>query len=295
MRKVSICIPTYNSIADLKRLIRSIEVQTFTDYEICISDDSCTDEVEEFVRNLGRNINYRRNKKPLGHVINWNAAMDMASGEYIKIMFSDDYFTYRDSLERMVTMLDAHPECDMVFSNSLQVPENSEEGKNPRLGLLTDGIHYAVGNTNASAYVRLLEPGYIEKLHSDFRYVFISNQIGAPSDVLVRNKDFRFDERSNWASDTFFYMRILSTNPNFESTEDPLIAIGMHDEQYTYTFGEYDRRKYIDFKTLYKEYDLKRDKKYRDWFRAYAAENRRERLKRKIKKLLGYKGDRSTF
>lgn len=99
MPKVSICIPTYNNIDEVKHLLRSIESQTFTDYEIIITDDSSDNAIEEYVKEYSF-INYTHNIPSLGHIYNWNAAIEKATGEYIKIMFSDDWFTYDDSLEK---------------------------------------------------------------------------------------------------------------------------------------------------------------------------------------------------
>ena len=49
MPKVSICIPAYKDREGLKRLLKSIEKQSFTDYEVIISDD---------VRAILRNLKY---------------------------------------------------------------------------------------------------------------------------------------------------------------------------------------------------------------------------------------------
>ena len=96
--KVSICIPTYNNVDEVERLLRSIFVQTYTDFEVHISDDSTNREIEELVKRKYAQVDYRHNEKPYGHIFNWNEAIRMSRGEYIKIMFSDDWFTTEDSL-----------------------------------------------------------------------------------------------------------------------------------------------------------------------------------------------------
>lgn len=233
MPKVSICIPTYNNIDEVKHLLRSIESQTFTDYEIIITDDSSDNAIEEYVKEHGF-INYTHNIPSLGHIYNWNAAIEKATGEYIKIMFSDDWFTYDDSLEKMVNMLDEHPDCDLAFCNSMQVSKDD-------------------------SYKRKLDDDYIEKLRTNWRYVFVSNQIGAPSDTLYRNNGIKFDEKSNWASDVELYLMILEKNPNFISTDEPLVSIGLHDEQYTHTFIPKDPRIIADYLFMYLKHNLMTD------------------------------------
>ena len=107
--KVSICIPTYNNVDEVERLLRSIFVQTYTDFEVHISDDSTNREIEELVKRKYAQVDYRHNEKPYGHIFNWNEAIRMSRGEYIKIMFSDDWFTTEDSLASFVRMLEENP------------------------------------------------------------------------------------------------------------------------------------------------------------------------------------------
>ena len=63
MPKVSICIPAYNQVAYLQRTIDSVLAQTFTDYEIIITDDSDNKLVKDFVEqyNLPGVIHYYKN------------------------------------------------------------------------------------------------------------------------------------------------------------------------------------------------------------------------------------------
>ena len=46
---ISICIPTYNSGEKLLRLLKSIEQQTFTNFEIVISDDSNNHDIHNLI------------------------------------------------------------------------------------------------------------------------------------------------------------------------------------------------------------------------------------------------------
>lgn len=249
MPKVSICVPTYQNQEEVERLIDSVREQTFQDFEVIITDDSKDCKIEEYIIKLqdekdgvASKIRYYHNEKPLGHIYNWNEALLHAKGEFIKIMFSDDWFTYRDSLEKMVTGLENNPQAGLVFCSSMQVSEKS-------------------------AYSRKPEDGYVEKLQQDYRYLFISNQIGAPSDTLYRRElDVKFDERSNWASDVFLYMEILKKNPKFVFLEEPLISIGIHENQYTESFSENDSRIFKDYQYMFEKYDLQNCKECRDYF-----------------------------
>ena len=134
MPKVSICIPTYNNADEVKHLLESIYEQEYKDFEVNISDDSTNKEIAILVRTYQQQygeeqIRYVHNEKRLGHIINWNAPIRMASGEYIKIMFSDDWFTDSKSLGAFVEMLDDNPDVMLAFCGSRQVMLDGENAE----------------------------------------------------------------------------------------------------------------------------------------------------------------------
>lgn len=249
--KVSICIPAYNNEAEVRRLLSSIAAQTMQDVEIILTDDSTNGEIEALVEEIRsgngagaeaadthwtapcmRHLRYVHNEKPLGHIFNWNKALSLAEGEYIKIMFSDDWFTRADSLEKLTALLDEDPQASLAFCGTRQVSKKR-------------------------TWERAAGKEYVERLRRDYRYLFLGNEIGAPSATLYRACGAAFDERSNWASDMFLYFEILQKNPRFAFTPEPLISIGVHEEQYTESFTEKDIRKYQDRFLMYEKYGLK--------------------------------------
>lgn len=240
MSKVSLCIPTYNNIEQVIHLTKSIEEQTYRDVEIIITDDSTDRQIEEWIKeekeknsmNCLSNCIYQHNEKPLGHIYNWNEALNLAGGEYIKIMFSDDWFTYKDSLEKFVNMLEDNPKAGFAFCGSMQVSKEK-------------------------SYARHASDVFIENFHKDYRYLFTGDEVGAPSAVIYRACGCLFDERSTFASDVFLFMRILKKNSHFVYTKEPLISIGVHENQYTCDFEERDMRKLKDYEILFQEYNIK--------------------------------------
>lgn len=260
MVKVSICIPTYNNVGEVDRLLQSIVEQDYTDYEINISDDSTNEEIAqltlEYQQMFADKLHYVHNEKPLGHIYNWNAAIRMATGEYIKVMFSDDWFTFSDSMMKLVELLDNNPQANLVFSGSRQV-------------MLDDSATASVHNQNmGQSYDRCASEAFIERLRADYRNLFLGNEIGAPSAVMYRRTDtlYLFDEQSNWASDMFLYFDILQKNTEFAYTYEPLISIGMHEHQYTEMFTERDERIYQDYRYLYTKYELWKSENCRAYF-----------------------------
>lgn len=254
--KVSICIPTYNNAEEVERLLQSISVQEYKDYEVNISDDSTNNAIEQLVAQYPH-IHYIHNQKPYGHIFNWNKAIQMAQGEYIKIMFSDDWFTEPNSLGEFVKLLEANPKAMLAFSGSRQimVRRNGE-------------MQHVTKEHFISLYDRYAPTQFIEELRQDYRLLFLGNQIGAPSATIYRrgNKPALFDEKSNWASDMFLYFDLLKGNGQFAYTEAPLVSIGVHDNQYTESFSEKDMRIYNDYRYMYTKYQLKECKECREYF-----------------------------
>ena len=261
MAMVSICVPAYNNLSCVQRLLHSIAGQDYTDFEIIITDDSTNPEIEDYIHGIQKEekhtpfggirskIRYQHNEKPLGHIFNWNEALSLAEGEYIKIMFSDDWFARKDSLKKMVGLLEDHKDASLAFCGTGQVLIKKD--KRDKEELIRE---------------RAASGEFIKRLQMDYRSLFLGNEIGAPSATIYRNGYFRFDEKSNWASDMFLYFDILEKNPVFAWTDAPLINIGEHEDQYTNMFCERDERKYGDYRYMYEKYKLSASNDCKEYF-----------------------------
>ncbi|HNY03900.1 MAG TPA: glycosyltransferase family 2 protein [Bacteroidales bacterium] len=93
MPKVSIITPLYNGTAYVADAIRSVVGQTFTDWEMIIADDGSTDHPEPVVASAAggdpriRLILLARNS---GAASARNAALELATGDFIAFLDSDD-------------------------------------------------------------------------------------------------------------------------------------------------------------------------------------------------------------
>lgn len=264
MPKVSICVPTYNNADEVKHLLESIYEQEYKDFEVNISDDSTNEEIAMVVKSYQeqygeKQIRYVHNEKRLGHIINWNAPIRMAKGEYIKIMFSDDWFTDCKSLGKFVTMLDENPEASLAFCGSRQVM---------LAGSNAEGVKHLAKENVKDSYDRHASDAFIDGLRTDYRNLFLGNQIGTPSASIYRRGTelSMFDEQSNWASDMFLYFELLKKSEKFAYTKAPLICVGVHENQYTETFSEKDERIYNDYRYMYTKYQLQDSENCRGYF-----------------------------
>ncbi len=90
----SIIIPTYNRAATLVTALRSVVEQTFDDWELIIVDDGSTDNTETIVNKLmlkHQKINYKKIIHS-GHAAAKNYGIELASGNYITFLDSDDKY-----------------------------------------------------------------------------------------------------------------------------------------------------------------------------------------------------------
>ncbi|NHQ85983.1 glycosyltransferase family 2 protein [Iodobacter sp. HSC-16F04] len=91
--KVSILIPVFNRETYIAECIQSALFQTYTDFEVVIVDNASTDQTwaicQKFAERDHR-VRIFRNEENVGPVRNWIRCVEEATGEYSKILFSDD-------------------------------------------------------------------------------------------------------------------------------------------------------------------------------------------------------------
>ena len=104
--RVSVVVPAYNSVAFIDATMRSILAQTFSDFELVVSDHSSTDGTWEALQQFTADPRVRLSRLASGGgaPANWNAVTDLATGEFIKLVCGDDLL-YPDSLAEQVAAL----------------------------------------------------------------------------------------------------------------------------------------------------------------------------------------------
>ena len=91
--KVSILIPVYNREQLISDTINSAMNQTYKNTEIIIIDNKSTDKTYKIAKVFERKdarIKVFQNKENIGPVRNWEKCVKYASGDFVKILFSDD-------------------------------------------------------------------------------------------------------------------------------------------------------------------------------------------------------------
>src|SRR5690349_12185678 len=108
---ISVCIPAYKHIDFLKRLLDSLTVQSFRDFEVVITDDSPDDSVKnlsaQYLNILP--LRYFRNPVALGTPENWNEGIRQAKGQWIKLIHDDDWLASEHSLKLFADAINDNP------------------------------------------------------------------------------------------------------------------------------------------------------------------------------------------
>lgn len=170
----------------LSRLLDSVEKQTFTDYEIILTAEGKMAE-------------------------NTNAAMEKATGEIIKILYMDDYFAHRQSLQRIV---DAFTPDTMWLATGC-VHQHMDDYETPH------SPH---------------EPEYTDDIETG------NNKIGSPSVVSLRNSDLLyFDETLSFLLDCDLYKRYNEKFGPPVLINDLNVVIGIHDNQVSQTMSKAEK------------------------------------------------------
>lgn len=179
---ISVCIPTYEmngmGVEYLEYSFNILYSQTYTDFEIIISDHSTSDNIKELCKQWKQilNIHYFKNQSKIGiSSANINNAIQHANGDVIKILFQDDFLYDEYSLEKQL--------------------EHFRGG-----WLVTACCHY-----NGEEIYKPLYPYY----HNQIQYG--RNTISSPSVLMFENKDvIKFDENLIWLMDVDYYKRLYN-------------------------------------------------------------------------------------
>ena len=181
MNKLSIAIPTYEmhniGSETLEYSFLRLENQTFTDFNVIISDNSNDNRIEILCSQWANKLDIKYYKNEISSAAgNTNNAIKLADGEFIKLLCMDD----------------------LIFnSNSLNVIANSLD--NETSWLFTSYVHSFDRINLFKKHVPSINP-----------YIAISNTLGTPSALTIRNlKDLPdLDSNLSYCYDCAWYYEL---------------------------------------------------------------------------------------
>lgn len=205
---VSIIIPYYNRKNTMIRAIRSVENQTFKDYELILINDGSTDDtqeiVKEYLKSKKMNVKFL-SQKNAGPSAARNIGILNAKGKYIAFLDSDDSWEMR-KLEIQVNYMEKNPQVMISGTN---------------YNLVLDNIKYQKYKQK-------------EVVKIDFKSMLFKLLYCMPTIVIRReiiSNDLLFMEGKACAEDSLFYLRILRRYIGYR-LPDSLTNI------YKYEFGQ---------------------------------------------------------
>lgn len=241
--KVSVVIPTHNRVDLLPRAIRSVQNQTFKDFEIIIVSDGSTDGTDELMENLSQKdsrINYISYYP--GHNGNYarNTGIKAAKGEYIAFLDDDDEWL-PTKLEVQLKMMESDNKIGLVYTGTHSVYAD-------------DGIEY----------------DSFPKFHGDMsKQVLYNNFAGSTTTVMLRrsilDKTGLFDEELPAMQDYDLWIRICQI-AKVGVISEPMVnyynynnsgQISANFEKYEYAYS-YINKKYEGLFSKLTPYEMRR-------------------------------------
>ena len=130
MPLISILVPLYcTPLEYLKALIESVQQQTYTNWELCLSDGSGRDNmdcsyIKECMEQDGR-IKLVQSEKPLAIAENTNQALQIANGDFVAFADHDDLLEI-NTLFECVKVINEHPETEIIYTDEDKVSMNGK-------------------------------------------------------------------------------------------------------------------------------------------------------------------------
>lgn len=125
---ISILLPTYNTKPEfLKKCIDSILAQTYSNWELCISDDASTNEETKQVLRQYQMAHDRIRvifNESNGHIAACsNIALKMAKGEFVSLVDHDDELP-PNALFETVKAINNYPDVDLIYTDEDKIDQH---------------------------------------------------------------------------------------------------------------------------------------------------------------------------
>jgi glycosyltransferase involved in cell wall biosynthesis len=230
---VSILIPTYNGARHIEPAIASVLSQESVDFEIIVSDDNSRDGTADIVAAFADpRIRLVRNAANLGAEGNWNAALALATGIYIKLLPQDDLIL-PGALARQIAILEADRDAGIALAfGAREILDTA--GKH----LMTRGYGKSRGGRIPAAAIAraCVRKG--------------TNVVGEPGAVLFRRalaeRIGGFDAREPYVVDLDYWLRLLAHGDAWYSAE-PVSAFRVSSGSWSVRIGTRQARQYRAF------------------------------------------------
>jgi glycosyltransferase involved in cell wall biosynthesis len=158
---LTIGLPVYNGEQYLAQALDALLAQTYTDFELVISDNASDDATEDICRAYAERderIRYVRQPVNIGADPNHHFLVEQARGRYFKWAADDDLYE-PELLRRCVEALEAHPETVLAHAADAAIDERGE---------VLGPLPYELDTANPSPSARLRSLLYVSGGNDDY-------------------------------------------------------------------------------------------------------------------------------
>lgn len=151
---VSVITPSYNSERHIAEMLRSLQAQTLSDWEVCVTDDCSSDATVDIVRRFSEEdprIRLFQLSRNSGAAAARNSSLSKARGRFIAYLDADDVWR-PDKLERQVAFMKEHGAAFSCASYEVIGEDGEPLGRDVRMldrcdymGFLTHNLLQTVG------------------------------------------------------------------------------------------------------------------------------------------------------
>jgi glycosyltransferase involved in cell wall biosynthesis len=211
--KVSCILRVYNGEKYIREAIDSILNQTYKDFEFIMIDDGSTDDTVKIIESYNDSrIKLYKNEKNMGLSYATNRGIELAKGEYIALVDSDDVY-YNTRLEKQVKYLDENMDVGAV---SACWSVNGEK------------IEYFFENVNI--FTILL---WYQKGKNNFRYAVINPTLMVRKDIFIKY-GLKYDYDYNGKTYQSYIGQLPSEIERLPLWGDSLLVYGVWDSMPTW-------------------------------------------------------------
>jgi glycosyltransferase involved in cell wall biosynthesis len=210
---VTIAVPIYNGGKYLAECIDSVFNQTYQHIELILVDNASSDNTSDVIRKYRERssaIIHQRNPQTVSMADNWNIAVSLASGQYLKLLPCDDVLTPY-CIERQVYLLNKHTEA-MFTSCAKRLITADGRPKFKKSGLPT-GLY-----SGPETAKRCFE--------------MISNPLGEPPSILFHlarlQQEIEYDPKIKYFTDLDLLVTIMSSGGKIYHTDEALYYYRLH-------------------------------------------------------------------
>lgn len=236
MAEISILVPVYNVEKYLRACLDSILAQTFADFEVICMDDGSTDQSGDILDEYALKDKRIRviHKENSGYGKTMNEAMQLANGNYIGIVESDDTIEQNmyQTLYHTITEFD----LDFVKTDFYAVWDREDGTMKKQYCPMTDdqGMYNRVLNPNSEQDAYFLEKFTWDALYK--KELIFENKIRYNETPGASYQDNGF-----WFQTFYWSRRVMFLNQAFYNYRQDNMSSSIHNRQKVYAMkNEFD-------------------------------------------------------